>query len=340
MLGLLMSRYDLEWVSTSNRILISLASTLIGMLSFGEVAASETEYDVDPRCNAHDIAPVCSHLGEARVDTLLEVLATKDYSLQVLTGEVAGQERTVVLLGETHFKNEASAMAGKAMLAQFPYRGVEYMHTNTLVAGVLQLPNILLLECLFSLTGRYLRREQGSTIHDALQDGLNIPADAQAGNLTTNVLLESGSYDLLTLSQSYLFSATMVNLLLSPVAPGIDGYLLYSGRRLTALTLITAQIWLSMQANGFAADIDQLDQYNPALYPLQWFFVSYRNQLMANNIIKNLAINPDRLEMLVIVGERHVPGIEALLRNHHQFTPLLESPTRTEALTFDTSCQP
>ena len=326
MLGLLMSRYDPECVSIPNRILISLASTLIGMLSFGEVAASETEYDVDPRCYAHDIAPVCSHLGEARVDALLEVVATKDYSLQVLTGEVAGQERTVVLLGESHFKNEASAMAGKAMLAQFPYRGVESMLTNTLVAGVLNLPNNLLLRSIYSLAGSSSKREQGSTIDDALLDGLNIPADAQAGNLTTNVLLESGSYDLLTLSQSYLLSATLVNLLLSPVAPGIDGYLLYSGRRLTALTLITTQIWLSMQATGISADIDQLDQYNPALYPLQWFIVSYRNQLMANNIIKNLAINPDRLEMLVIVGERHVPGIEALLRNHHQFTPLLVAP--------------
>lgn len=327
MLGLLMSRYDFEWVSIPNRILISLASTLIGMLSFGEVAASEIEFDVDPRCYAHDIAPACRHLGEARVDALLEVMRTLEYSLQVLTGEVAGQERTIVLLGESHIKDEDSAMAGKAMLAQFPYRGVESTLTNTLLAGVLNLPNDLLLMSINSFTGWYRGQRQDSTIADAQRDGLNILADAQAGNLTTNVHLESGSYDLLTLSQHYLLSAAFVNQLLSPVAPVIDGYLLYRGHRLTALTLITAQIWLSMQITGAFADNDQRDQYNsPALYPLRWYVVSYRNQLMANNIIKNLAINPDRLEMLVIVGKAHVPGIEALLRDHHQFTPLLESP--------------
>ena len=178
-------------------------------------------------CRVMGIDIIRQHLGEEWVEAILDIALVIMPFRFLATGQVAGRERTVVLLGESHIKSEREAERGQALLAQFPFRGIEGIRANTALGNLLNIPNKLMLDTVYTAAGYYYGRSKGSTIREAINSGAVISADEPSQAAVTNVLLESGSYDALTVAQSYLMSATGLNLLLSPALLGVDGYLLY-----------------------------------------------------------------------------------------------------------------
>ncbi len=274
-------------------------------------------------CRLTGVEHICDHLGEARHEAVLQVLMA-EYNLKVMIGEVEGKARTLVLLGESHIKSEWEAKAGRAMLAQFPYRGLEGVRANTLLGNILVLPNALLLASLYGIMGYLSDQEEGSTIHEALKEGMTFAGNERVTTSVANVLLESNSSDAITVASSYLGSATLMNIALTPLLLGVDGYLLYQKKWFAALPLIASQGWLYTQMWPFMAGIkaDEAEQFQPHIHPLVWFILPYRNQLMAANIHSSLSVNKEQSEMLVVMGAGHIPGVSKILREQYGFKPL------------------
>lgn len=63
-------------------------------------------------------------LSNPRRDALAAA-AKGDYTVRVLRGTVAGKQRLVVLLGESHVKDEWNAKLGQLVISHFPVRGIE-----------------------------------------------------------------------------------------------------------------------------------------------------------------------------------------------------------------------
>ena len=164
---------------------ISLALTLSTLLIL-----------MSPPSRASLCAQTLNRLGHERVEALQRADAG-DYKVSILSGDIDGREKTVVLLGEWHVKNDEATQLGKEVIQHFKLRGLEGADTNKLAGKRLMSWFLTLLRpaAQFFTLGS---RQNSSSIDDAERRESLIEAKEELKTRIDNETFEQAEAVLLT----------------------------------------------------------------------------------------------------------------------------------------------
>lgn len=111
--------------------------------------------------------PCGAALTRSQVQVLNESLQeTEHFDIQVYAGSVEGQSRTVVFLGETHYKGEKDAVIGQRIIKQFQYYGLEGVDLSKYWGGKAMSIALDAIGFMFKMF-TFGKKNRGSTINDA-----------------------------------------------------------------------------------------------------------------------------------------------------------------------------
>ncbi|CAM3645831.1 hypothetical protein [Parendozoicomonas haliclonae] len=271
-------------------------------------------------------------LSEPQTKLLNTALKT-DYTVSLMSGEVDGVKRNIVLLGEIHIKGGLADAVGRRLLELFPLRGLESVPSESPAAKFLMTPAKITLNSSAAIFGTLLCRNYDSTIVTAEDiccldsDDSEAEGNHHCQNPAINLYLEQGSSQLAhilginavaaTIATPILVAAAKYSGLVSPstlshpVPYWTIKYLNLSQLSLLADTLLD---WLN-----FPNAAEHLRTFAAPVFPLPYYITSYRNRIMVDNIIQGFRDYPEQDTMLVIAGMAHPPGMARLLEKNYGF---------------------
>ena len=207
------------------------------------------------------------------------------YSVNILAGRVGLFDRTVVLLGDVHTKNEKTAQEVKAVLEEFPFRGLEMIRFNTIVGKIMGLPSILFENFTYLMAYLFEGSKDISTIHLARKDGALRKPDERTEDEIVNIHLEHGSYDVISASGINLAAAVMVNDVMSPFLLTLGSCWVLRKGLFPSLTFGALETWLLTQSYGEMNNNEHLWKTgmefegvtrHPVIFHLTYFLQAYR----------------------------------------------------------------
>ena len=268
------------------------------------------------------------------------------YQVSALTGNVDEITRTVVLLGELHVKDEQTHKLGKEVLSLFPLRGLELVFTDNPLALAGLVPVCCLMFLLYKIAS-LAGLDHPSTITTALSeadlekpDGSLVfkkpskegdPEENHAPNNVTNIHLEAGSGGFATFAGASMLAGGMASPFYFPfVVMGGINILRNNYTALSATTTLAGGYLMLQMAGLYPITAKQiygveLEQFTPPLvFPLFYYLLEYRNQIMSRNIYNLFLQRGDEVVMLAIMGKAHIDGITKILTKKFNFeeTPL------------------
>lgn len=240
-----------------------------------------------------------------------------DYKIAVLSGQINGMQKTVVLLGEAHVKNEEAKGAGRSVVKQFPLRGLEGASVAITWGGKAlewTVSTAYAFNKMFSLG----KRKHSSTIDDAIETAEEDPL-----RKFINIPLEKGhTPDLAENMQSIILPAQMFTC--GAAFCGDVLHYLEPGNAVSTVT--TPLVWIVAGvglSQTWAAKI-----LRPRFKDQKWFkfvfavnygLINARDKTMVNNVYNALFEYKEEKAILVIVGKDHVDGMRDLLRDQFGF---------------------
>lgn len=241
------------------------------------------------------------------------------FSIRVATGTVNGIPRTVVLMGESHFKTDAVSSKASTVTDKFDLYGVESVDTSNYWGHAQALS--VMLDALKAIFKPFLN---GSTVYDVNEK----VAEAEQNPENLKKLKE-----VIQLEKNYQpeIQDNLAVLLLP---------LTYSTMILTKCSQMACQKWpqvillqklKNVPHQAFKAimaylmiDIISRLMFDKAEWQDNVFVMStgilyHRNQYMADSIIRSFQDRTDKQNILVITGAFHQSGIMSNLVDRYQF---------------------
>lgn len=281
---------------------IGLAVTIFAFVS-PSISGANGELKPSPKC---DSILAQTSLDKRQLELLLNSMKnSKELTYRILTIEVQGEKRTVVIVGEPHFAKQNDIDVSRPLINQFRHIGTENGDTNSdkqftyhlLPVGILALPSLFINKLIRGAT-------TGSPMNSAF--------GARSARIVDNV--ERGHEPLWT---------EEVNLALFSLAHLAEtfcmGVCVVSTFRAIASGNPFPELLQFSLAGGytllFNLAVNYIGKYGSSM-PL----VANRDKTIAKNIDSTLRGETEFPSYLVLVGSGHVPGVTKLLISEYGFT--------------------
>ena len=222
-----------------------------------------------------------------------------------------------------------------------PLRGLELIFTDNYLALAGMVPACCLLFLLYKLAS-FADMEYPSTITTAMDEAdLEAPdgslvlkkqskesdaAENTASGSVKNIHLETGSGGFATFAGTSMLAGGLMFPFYTPlVVIGAVKILQNSYTPLSAAATLAGGYLILQMAGLFpitlkqAYGVDTKKLTPPLIFPLFYYLLEYRNQIMARNIHESFLERSDETTMLAIVGKAHMDGITEILITKFNF---------------------
>jgi hypothetical protein len=259
-------------------------------------------------------------LSKDQIELIQDKSFFKDgFSIRVATGEVDGIKRTVVFMGETHFKTKNVLRKTEVILNKFEMYGTEGVDLEQYWG------NAKALNVMLGFIDAILRPIfESSTIHSVEEKAFS--KDSQNPNLPPPpvvVELENGykpglQDNLAVLLMPLTFAATIVTKCLSVSCQKWPSFLMLQRVR-SWPTQITKAIMVYLAIDIFSRLMFDEEKWQDNIFIFSTGILYHRNEYMTESVIKGFQANPEKQNILVITGAMHQSGMMKLLKNQYQF---------------------
>ena len=243
-----------------------------------------------------------------------------DYLVRVLSSQVAGVDRNIVILGEVHVKRDSADKAGREVLSQFSLRGLEGIMVEGSLTRYALIPIGATIKLMHNAASLLTWRRKASTIHtskvqDSHREVITVFPESTATADIVNVLLEAGAGDYATI----IGTVHIPLLLLNPILRSLP--ILRDSTFINLISIYTTVQGLHLMYKGltYLVNGEISPTLSPYVFPFVYFLLDHRNHVMVNNALNVLSTRLNEQNILIIVGKFHVGGMARLLRENHGF---------------------
>ncbi len=242
-----------------------------------------------------------------------------DYLVRVLSSQVAGVDRNIVILGEAHVKHDSADKAGREVLSQFSLRGLEGIMIEGTLAQYAFMPIGATIKLMHNAASFLTRRRKESTIHtstvqDSHKQVITVLPESTATADIVNVLLEAGAGDYAVITGAVHFPLVLLTplMLLSTLGD-------HPAIKLISIYTTVQGLHLIYKGLAYLVNGEVSSTLSPYVFPFVYFILDHRNHVMVNNTLNVLSTRLNEQNILIIVGKLHVGGMARLLRENHGF---------------------
>lgn len=238
------------------------------------------------------------------------------YNIRVASGEVDGIPRTVVFLGETHFKTKAALKETEEILNQFDMYGTEGVELDKYWGKGLGLNYLITFINFF-----YKKVFEGSTVHVAE----NKKETQSKKGVTRPIIVElEKNYDppfqdnMAVLLMPFSFAAAMANKCIALACTTWPSFALLS--RLRGFpNQVTKALVIYVAIDIMSRLLFDEAKWQDNIFIFSTGLLYNRNAFMSENIIKGFQAHPEKQNILVVAGFAHQSGIMKTLKDKFNF---------------------
>lgn len=239
------------------------------------------------------------------------------FFVRIASGVVNGTERTVVFLGETHFKTETGSKDMDAIVKQFDFFGVEGLDPDKYWGQAKAF------EYLLAPIHKVMSFFTDDSTINSTYEKVDTDSESKSEKLSEVVELERNSEPGIQGNLAILLMPATVLISLTNDCARNACYRWPQFKILSRLRTVTGQLTRAILAY-VALDIISRsffgqDEWQDNVFILSTGIVYHRNEAMAESIIRSLQERPDRKNMLVVTGFLHTSGMMTLLKEKYGF---------------------
>jgi hypothetical protein len=243
------------------------------------------------------------------------------FSIRILSGNVDGISRSVVLMGETHFKTKSVRQKAESVVNAFDLYGTEGVELKQYWGNAKALDYML--EFVNAALGPLL---QGSTVNSAYENTAVTDADIELQHKREVIELEKnfkpGIQDnLAVLLMPFTFAVTIFGKCIKLSCQTWPSFIMLRKIRNAPVVAVKA-VMIYLAVDILSRLMFDEDKWQDNIFIFSTGLLYHRNEFMAENIVEAFMNRPQQQNMLVITGAMHQSGILKILKNEFHFNEI------------------